>query len=161
MAWPGPRAEARREILSAPLFSADRALPPPFSEVGEKEQDAQGLAPVALVKPPPMVLKPPQTVQPPPEQAVEIAEPAEPETVESDPLVLPDLKLMGTFIAEDMGIARALLAETGEGAEETWVDVNGAYADWVLEIVSPEAVLMRGGEQTLALELFDEEPASE
>ncbi|QDG79379.1 hypothetical protein [Labrenzia sp. PHM005] len=160
-AWLGPRAETKREILIAPLFTKDRSFPSPFSELEENEPEAPDVGSVMPVKPPPIVVKTPQIEEAKPEQPVKAQPLEEQEVPTSDPLVLPDLKLVGTFIAEEMGIARALLVETDEGAEETWVDVKGAYADWILEIVSPEAVLMRGGKETLALELFDEEVISE
>lgn len=161
--WPGPRPETKREILIKPLFTEDRKLPVPFNMTPPPEE------PVAAAKPPeptPVVTQEDIPPEDPPIEMVsdEIDQTSELEQEEQEtkPLVLPELRLLGTFILESKGIARALLIETKEGSEETWVDENGFYEDWILTIVSPEAVRLVGGEESLTLELwYEEEPASD
>ncbi|MBG6166898.1 hypothetical protein IWQ54_006600 [Labrenzia sp. EL_195] len=153
--WLGPRAETKREILIAPLFAEDRKLPAPFENLPQPSTEAppepktQPDLKVANAAPPPPAPEPVADVAPEPA----IAEPAIPAV----PLDLPELRLVGTFIAEDRGIARALLIETDSGAEEIWVDEDSQYADWVLTIVSPEAVRLESGDESLTLEMWVEE----
>lgn len=150
--WLGPRAETKREVLIAPLFAEDRKLPAPFEgtpkphNVVPSEPEPQPDLKVANIAPPPPAPEPVAEVVPEPA----IVEPAIPAV----PLDLPELRLVGTFIVEDRGVARALLVETDGSAEETWVDEDGNYADWVLTIVSSEAVRLEAGEDTLTLEIW-------
>lgn len=153
--WLGPRAETKREILIAPLFAEDRKLPAPFEGVPQpdnlvpSEPEPQPDLKVANAAPPP----------PAPEPVADVApEPADVEpAIPAVPLDLPELRLVGTFIAADRGIARALLVETDGSDEEVWVDENEQYADWVLTIVSPEAVRLEAGNEALTLELWKED----
>lgn len=164
--WPGPRAETRREILIAPLFAENRRLSDPFKvappepELSHEPASDDGQAVDALGMNPPdetPVAQPAQEMAT--EPVGELIADVPPEPVR--PLVLPQLRLLGTFILEGKGIARALLAETGEGAEEVWVDENGSYEDWILTIVSPEAVRLEAGEESLTLEMWVEEQSGE
>lgn len=164
LSWTGPRAEAKREILIAPLFTENRKLPDPFAapepepDFVEAPAEEPNLDLIGMN--PPEETPAPAPEEPPAGELVagedlsgteeEAAEPAR-------PLVLPELRLVGTFILESKGIARALLIEEKDGAEETWVDEDGTYEDWVLTIVSPEAVRLVGGEESLTLELWVEE----
>lgn len=152
--WLGPRAETKREILIAPLFAEDRKLPAPFenlpqpSTVAPAEPKTQPELKVANVAPPPPAPEPVADVA----HESAIVEPAIPAV----PLNLPELRLVGTFIAEERGIARALLVQIDEASEEVWVEVDSQYADWVLTIVSPEAVQLEAGEESLTLEMWEE-----
>mgnify|MGYP000188287433 CR=1 FL=1 len=159
--WPGPRAETRREILIAPLFAENRRLSDPFKvappepELSHEPASDGGQAVDALGMNPPdetQVARPAQENVAEPVE--ELIADAPPEPVR--PLVLPPLRLLGTFIQESKGVARALLAESGEGAEEVWVDENDSYEDWVLTTVSPEAVRLEAGEESLTLEMWTE-----
>ena len=151
--WPGPRPETKREILIAPLFAEDRKLPAPFeastrlrTNTTPESETPQTIAKATAVAPP----------APAPEPVIEekqepvVAQPAKPLVS----LNLPELRLVGTFIARDRGIARALLVSPQSGSEEIWVDENGQYAGWVLTIVSPEAVRLEAGEESLTLEMW-------
>ncbi|KZM47463.1 hypothetical protein [Labrenzia sp. OB1] len=163
--WAGPRAEAKREILIAPLFTENRKLPDLFND--SQPEPAVVEEPVAFEPPPDELIGMNPPSETPPEPAAEelpmedLAEAedlsTEPVAEPAEPLDLPELRLVGTFILESKGIARALLIEEKEGAEETWVDEDGKYEDWVLTIVSSEAVRLVGGEESLTLELWVEE----
>lgn len=163
--WAGPRAEAKRDILIAPLFTEDRKLPDLFNDSQPEPTVVE--EPVAMEPPPEELIgmNPPDETPPEPlpeELPIEDVAGAEDLSTEpvaepAEPLNLPELRLVGTFILESKGIARALLIEEKDGAEETWVDEDGTYEDWVLTIVSPEAVRLVGGEESLTLELWVEE----
>ena len=146
--WARPRAETRRDILQAPLFAEDRKLPEPFKAVPPKPVLAPEPEPVAqhqvvgTAKVQPGVTSPPQKKD------------ARPKAV-SKPLVLPKLRLLGVLIKGDK--AKALLAETIEGAEEIWIDRGDKIADWKLTIVSPAAVRLEAGKKMLTLELKTDE----
>lgn len=154
-AWRGPRPEAKREILTTPLFAEDRKLPLPFdvsslepenlikSEV-QSEEDSTGM-------------NPPEEPAPPYEEPSQSEVSEEPEPVDTKtPLNLPKLRLVGTFIIENKGVARALLVETKQNAEEFWVDEGSNYEDWVLAIVSPSAARLESSSKSLVLELWVE-----
>lgn len=157
--WPGPRAATKREILIAPLFAEDRKLPAPFETAPPQRTNATTQSPKTTV-PDVVAAEPPKPRAPDSSVAASLEPPAHEEPPVSAPppipLDLPSLRLVGTFIAEERGIARALLIEEGSESEEVWVDEYGNYADWVLTIVSPEAVRLEAGEETLILEMWDD-----
>lgn len=142
--WAGPRAETRREILQAPLFAEDRSLPEPFKAAPPKPVQPPAPEPAAQhqavdsAKAPPGATPPPQKKDAKPKAA-------------SKPLVLPKLRLLGVLIRGDE--ARALLAETTDGAEEIWIYRGEKFADWKLTIVSPYAARLEAGGKIQILDL--------
>lgn len=155
--WPGSDPETRRNILAAPLFAEDRRLPDPFgSTPSQTQQVAKLTAPDEPVEEDLLGMNPPSHM---PiervEERVEEIEEEEPEVI-NKPLDLPDLRLVGTLVVEGKGIARALLVEANGTGEEIWVDENGTYADWVLKIVSPAAVLLEAKDERRTLEMWVE-----
>ncbi|WP_306143139.1 hypothetical protein [Roseibium sp. MMSF_3412] len=154
--WPGPRPETRRDILIAPLFAQDRKLPQPFSPGVSPE--IAGPAPLKKSRPNAVSAAPAPTASAPVSPAPEPARtPVRPQKPPPVPPNLPDLRLVGTFVANDQGIARALLIDLSGGPDEVWVDEGEKLADWVLTIVSPHAVRLEAGEESLTLEIWEEE----
>ena len=157
--WSGPRAETKREILIAPLFVSDRKLPAPFDNSPPEPEEVEEPVSEVLNEIDLLGMNPPEDTPVETVADEEVVAPEEEQIAEqpAEPLVLPELRLVGTFIVEDRGIARALLMETTEGAEEVWIDENEFYEDWQLTIVSPEAVRLVAGEESLTLELWEED----
>ncbi|MEM9634954.1 MAG: hypothetical protein AAGA50_26730 [Pseudomonadota bacterium] len=161
--WSGPRAETKREILIAPLFVEDRKLPAPFDNSPPEPEVIEAPVPEVSNDPDPLGMNPPEETPVETIADEEVVAPIEEQIEEqsAEPLVLPDLRLVGTFIVEDRGIARALLMEITEGAEEVWINENDFYEDWQLTIVSPEAVRLVAGEESLTLELWEDDLSSD
>ncbi|WP_346891511.1 hypothetical protein [uncultured Roseibium sp.] len=144
--WAGPRAETRREILQAPLFSEDRKLPEPFKVV--HRTPTRPPAPVAQHQAVDSANAPPGANPPPQKKEAK-------SNAASKSLILPKLRLLGVLIRGDE--ARALLAETMEGAEEVWIERGEKIADWKLMIVSPGSVRLEARKKILILELNPDE----